>query len=523
MRSRARARSRLGKPYKGKTPIQRPRHPGGGRVVVVMPAKSRARSRQKDAHAEANRLLRENNVVWVQCQFVDINGRLRSYSVPAEDFIEGGVWDSGMSFDGSSVGFRRAEDSDLLSRPDPETLRVLPYGEGAHKIARVIVDIEHPRGRTPFAMDPRDVARRADGLVRATGFDRIWVQPELEFYLLKSRETLAREQDVKRAIAGGLSVASDGAPQSPSADPLLISDYSIEPKSGYFAAVPIDVTDAFRNEFSYQLGLMGIPIKYHHHEGGGKQVEIEFKHLPSVMGAADAAVLYKFMSRIVASRYGFVPTYMPKPLPQDAGNGMHIHQWIEHGGKAVFYDKDDEYGLSQTARYYIGGVIDHARAMTAVTNPTVNSYKRLVPEFEAPVYVAWSPRNRTALIRIPSPFRKKRTGDFEVRHPDPAANPYLAFAVVVTAGLDGIRRKLDPGDPINEDVTKMSKRRMRELNVTRLPVTLDEALDAMESDDVVREALGDELFYAFIDMKAKELAEHSMQVSSWEIERYFDI
>jgi len=488
-----------------------------------MPRKARSRSAPKDMHAEDNRLLVENHVVWVQCQFVDINGRLRSYSVPAEDFIEGGVWESGMSFDGSSVGFRRAEDSDLLSRPDPGTLRVLPYGEGAHKIARVIVDIEHPRDRTPFSMDPRNVAKLADERVRAAGFDRIWVQPELEFYLLKTRETLAREQVVKRAISSGPGAAPDGQPYTPAADPLLISDYAIEPKSGYFAAVPIDVTDAFRNEFSFQLGNMGVPIKYHHHEGGGKQVEIEFKHMPSVKEAADAAVLYKFMSRIVAARYGFVPTYMPKPLPQDAGNGMHIHQWVEKGGRAVFYDADDAYGLSQTARYYIGGVMEHARAMTAVTNPTVNSYKRLVPAFEAPVYVAWSPRNRTALIRIPSPFRKKHTGDFEVRHPDPAANPYLAFAVVVTAGLDGIKRKLDPGEPINEDVTKMSKRRMRELNVARLPATLDEALDAMESDDVVREALGDEMFYAFIDMKAQELAEHSTQVSSWEIERYFDI
>ncbi len=486
----------------------------------------RSRPRKKTAakgpHSDANRVLREEKVYWVQCQFLDVNGRLRSYTVPAEDFISGGVWESGMSFDGSSVGYRSAEDSDLLSRPDPATLRVLPYGEGPHKIARVVVDILS-HDHEPFSMDPRYVAERADEAVRSMGYDRIWMQPELEFYLLKSREMLAREQTVKRAISGGVPAPVDVKGGPAPMDPLLISDYAIGPKMGYFAAVPIDETDPFRNEFSYQLERMGVPIKYHHHEGGGRQVEIEFKHRPRVKDAADDAVLYKYMSRIVAGRFGYVPTYMPKPLAHDAGNGMHIHQWLEARGRPVFHDPDDEHGLSQTARYYIGGVIEHARGMTAVTNPTVNSYKRLVPEFEAPVYVAWSPRNRTALIRIPSPFRKKRTGDFEVRHPDPSANPYLAFAVVVAAGLDGIKRKLDPGDPINEDVTKMSKRKMRELDITRLPSTLDEALDAMEEDDVVRDALGDDLFEAFIEMKTKELLEHSTQVSSWEIESYFDI
>jgi len=483
----------------------------------------KAKPRAQDPYVRANSMLVENDVYWVQCQFVDINGRLRSYTVPATDFLEGGVWEAGMSFDGSSVGFRRAEDSDLLSRPDPTTLRILPYGEGPHKMARVFVDVQSPHDRRPFAMDPRHIAQLADERVVSMGYDRIWIQPELEFYLLKSRDMLAREEAMDRAIAHVSQDDSGAHAEGSSADPKLLSDYSIRPKMGYFAAVPIDVTDAFRNEFSYQLALMDIPIKYHHHEGGGNQVEIEFKHMPSVKQAADAAVSYKFLSRIVAARYSFVPTYMPKPLDHDAGNGMHIHQWIESGKTAVFYDPRDEFGLSQTARYYIGGVMDHARAMAAVTNPTVNSYKRLVPEFEAPTYVAWSPRNRTALIRIPSPFRRKMTRDFEVRHPDTSANPYLAFAVVVTAGLDGIKRKIDPGDPIMEDVTRMSKRRMRELNVGRLPATLDEAIDAMESDEVVKEALGKELFEAFIEQKGKELLEYSTRVSSWEIERYFDI
>jgi glutamine synthetase len=214
---------------------------------------------------------------------------------------------------------------------------------------------------------------------------------------------------------------------------------------------------------------------------------------------------------------------MPKPLSHDAGNGMHVHQWLERGDEAVFHDPDDEYGLSQTARYYIGGIMEHARATTAVTNPTVNSYKRLVPEFEAPVHVAWSPRNRTALIRIPSPFSKKITGDIEVRHPDTSSNPYLAFSVVVWAGLDGIKRKLDPGDPILGDATQLSKRKLRELSIQRLPATLDEALEAMESDDLIKKALGRELFDTFLEQKYEELLDHNVYVSPWEIEQYFDI
>ena len=480
-------------------------------------------ARTKAPVDEANQLLKENQVFWVQCQFVDISGRLRSYSVPAEDLINGTLWESGMSFDGSSVDMREAEDSDLLSLPDPTTLRLLPYGEGAHRMARVMVDILHPDGRTPFEMDPRNVALRADERVQAMGAERIWVQPELEFYLLKSRETLAMEMSVKEAIQPGPMGPPEVHPRRFSSDPMLLSDYTIAPKGGYFAPVPLDITDTFRNEFSYQLSLLGIPIKYHHHEGGGKQVEIEFKHIHSVRDAGDTSVLYKFLSRIVAKRHGFIATYMPKPLDHDAGNGMHVHQWIERDGKPWFHDADDEHGLSQEGRYYIGGIMEHARAMCAVTNPTINSYKRLVPEFEAPVYVAWSPRNRTALIRIPSVFSKKRTGDIEVRHPDTSANPYLAFSVVVWAGLDGIKRKLDPGDPITGDVTKMSKIKMRELNIQRLPATLEEALDLMETDDLMSQALGKELFDRFLEMKNRELLEHNVYVSPWEIERYFDI
>jgi len=473
--------------------------------------------------AGANKLLRDNQVLWVQCQFVDISGRLRSFSVPAEDFVEGSIWDSGMSFDGSSVGLREAEDSDLLSIPDPSTLRLLPYESGPHRVARVVVDILHPADSSPFEMDPRNVALRADERVRAAGADLVWVQPELEFYLLKSRETLAREMSFKEAIMPGPVGPPEVEPKRFSNDPMLLSDYTIAPKGGYFAPVPLDITDTFRNEFSYQLSVLGIPIKYHHHEGGGKQVEIEFKHMPSVREAADASVLYKFLSRIVAQRHGFIPTYMPKPLDHDAGNGMHVHQWIEHEGRPWFHDPDDEYGLSQVGRYYIGGVMEHARGMCAITNPTVNSYKRLVPEFEAPVYIAWSPRNRTALIRLPSPFSKRRTGDIEVRHPDTSANPYLAFSAVIWAGLDGIRRKIDPGDPITGDVTKMSKAKMRELNVRRLPATLEEAVDLMETDDLMRRALGKDLFNRFLETKNREILEHNVHVSHWEIERYFDI
>ncbi len=451
-------------------------------------------------HVEtANQKLTEAGVTWVYCQFTDLEGKIRSFTVPSSDFLSGKLWKDGMTFDGSSVGFAKTENSDLRAIPDPETLLILPYGEGVQKVARVITDTLTPDAKEAYPMDPRNAALRTKENLLEMGFSTVHLQPELEFYLLKQ-----------------------------GVNPTAVSNhgddiYRIHPKQGYFAAVPWDNSDEFRNEFTNNLLKAGIDIKFHHHEGGSQQVEVEFKHVADIVKCGDVSMLYKLLSRLTARQFGYSVSYMPKISRIDSGNGMHVHMWMESEKGPAFADPEDEAGLSQTARYYIGGILEHAGATCLFTNPTINSYKRLIPEFEAPVYATWGQRNRTAMIRIPGSPGSRRVGDIEVRHGDTSSNPYLAFTVLVEAGLDGIRKKIEPPAPTSEDPNKMTQERRDELGIKMLPTSLHEAVEAAASDEVIRRAVGKEIFDTFIEKKSKEVREFRHHVTDWEIEKYLPL
>jgi len=445
--------------------------------------------------------LKEGRISWVKCQFTDISGRLRSFTVPAAAlYSDSSFWEEGMVIDGSSVGFAVTEDSDLIALPDPHTFTILPYESELpepQRSARVTCDLYSPEGFRPHPLDPRGVARRAFEDAVKMGFIRTWLQPELEFFLL---------------------------PQGWKGDYMNHpGPYPILPKGGYFAPPPQDITEEFRNDFSFALRKLGLDIKFHHHEGGVHQVEIEFRHRPSPVDAGDSAVLYKFLSRILAEKHGFVASYIPKISSKDAGNGMHVHLWLEGKNGSAFGDESGPAGLSETALQFIAGVLNHAREFSAITNPTINSYKRLIPEFEAPVYLCWGPRNRTALIRVPSSADKNRAGDIEVRSPDPSSNPYLTFATILWAGLEGVERGMNPPEMITGDPSNMSESERRKLGLGRLPGNLEEAVDEFEGSELMRRRLGSEFVDAYVDMKRREILDYKVSISPWEIERYFDV
>jgi glutamine synthetase len=264
-------------------------------------------------------------------------------------------------------------------------------------------------------------------------------------------------------------------------------------------------------------------VKYHHHEGGAWQQEIEIKSLQDAVSAGDASVFFKFLAKIMGSMKNLLITFMPKPLPTDAGNGMHVHMELFKDNKPAFYDEHDTYTLSQTARYFIGGMLEHAQGMTAITNPTTNSYKRLVPNFEAPINIAWAVYNRSALVRIPNRAGKKNSIDIEARHPDPSANPYLTFAVLIHAGMDGIKKKIDPGNPVEKNIYAMNKKELKKYGIRRLPRTLHEAIEEFESDEVIQRALGTHASQAFIDIKEEEWNNFLSQISTWDYKKYFNV
>ncbi|MFW3145820.1 MAG: glutamine synthetase family protein [Thermoplasmatota archaeon] len=448
---------------------------------------------------EANQRLQEAGVTWVYCQFTDLEGRIRSFTVPSADLLSGKLWNDGMTFDGSSVGFARTENSDLRAVPDPKTLLILPYGEGVQRVARVVTDTWTPDGEQPFMMDPRNAAKRCRDHLEQLGFNSAHLQPELEFYLL--REGVSPQD-----------ITSHGD-----------SIYTIHPKQGYFAAVPWDNSDEFRNEFTFNLIRAGLDIKFHHHEGGAQQVEVEFKHVPDLVKCGDYSMLYKLLARLTARQFGYSVSFIPKITAKDSGNGMHVHMWLEGKDGSAFADPEDEIGLSQTARYFIGGILEHARGTCLFTNPTINSYKRLIPEFEAPVYATWGQRNRTAMIRIPGSPGARMVGDIEVRHSDTSSNPYLSFTVLIEAGLDGVKRKIEPPEPITTDPNKMTRSERKKRGIKQLPVHLHEAIEAALSDEVIERAVGKDIFKSFVEKKTREVMEFRSHVSDWELSRYLSL
>ena len=471
----------------------------------------------------AHRILAEQDIDWVMGHFVDLLGFQRSFTSPATEALKEDFWRSGISCDGSSVkGFASIERSDLNLVPDPTTLQVLPWTKKTdQRQARVIVNLYSAGNWAPFEGAPRWIAQRADEAVRLAGFDRVMLSPELEFHLFKSMEEAVLSNDLwSPNIDTGLGITR--------VLPHFVesygkAEYMEKPQSGYFRAPPVDRTDHYRNALAEVLMELGVPVKYHHHENGSTQVEIEFRAVESIRYAADISMLYKFAARNIAQAHELVATFMPKPLFADAGNGMHVHLSLFKNQANVFHDPDDPEGLSQTARYFMGGILDHARSMCAITNPTINSYRRLVLGAEAPVYIAWSSMNRSALIRVPDHTDDPLTVNCEPRHQDTSANPHLAFALLVHAGLDGIQKKIDPGDPVNENIYHLSSARRQQLGIESLPTSLGNAIELMEADDLARRVLGSHSYDRYLELKKKEWKDYCAYVSPWEHYRYFDV
>ena len=479
---------------------------------------------------KAIEILKANRVRWVHSSFVDIRGLMQDMVIPARDYIEGEAFTSGLGFDGSSIrGFKSIEESDMVLMPDPETLAILPWtNDESQKSAIIIGDVCEAYGsRGPSEVDPRGyVAKRAVKAAAEMGYTAYFA-PEIEFFIFSSIDPTKLVWDLWTSPSGGKG-DSWGAPRVvPQSPEISGGSYVLRPKEAYFRPPPEDTTVEYRNEVSSILEeFFGFKIEKHHHEvATAGQIEIDFKYGPLVE-TADKTIYYKFVAKNVAKKHGLIATFMPKPIYLDNASGMHTHISIWKNGINAMYDENDEYAeLSQTGRYFIGGLLEHARALTAICCPTVNSYKRLVPGFEAPIYIVWSRRNRSALVRIPVYYKgpkyahQKRA---EYRGVDPSCNPYLAFSCLLMAGLDGIKKKIDPGDPVDEDIYSLPSERRRALGIRELPTTLKEAIEEMKSDEVIHRTLGSHIFDTFIEYKTNDWNQYCLYITPWEIMKYLD-
>ncbi|GAV26493.1 type I glutamate--ammonia ligase [Carboxydothermus islandicus] len=431
-------------------------------------------------------MVREQNVKFIRLQFTDIFGVLKNVAIPVEQLDK--ALNNELMFDGSSIeGFVRIEESDMYLRPDPNTFAVFPWRPRNGAVARLICDVYNPDG-TPFEGDPRYVLKRVLAEAKELGYT-MYVGPELEFFLFQ--------------------VDAEGKPT------LVTHD-----NAGYFDLSPVDLGENARRDMVLALEQMGYEVEASHHEVAPGQHEIDFKY-SDALDVADKIVTFKVVVRSIAQRHGLHATFMPKPLFGVNGSGMHTNQSLFKNGQNAFYDPNGELQLSETAYYYIGGIMKHIKAITAIANPVVNSYKRLVPGYEAPVYIAWSARNRSPLIRIPA--KRGSSTRIELRSPDPSANPYLALAVMLKAGLDGIKNKIKPPAPVNQNLYEMTAEERKALGVDTLPGSLKEAIDYLIEDKVIQEALGKHVFERFVEAKLKEWDEYRVQVHEWEVKKYLTV
>jgi glutamine synthetase len=425
-------------------------------------------------------------VKFLRLQFTDILGVVKNVEVPDRQFGE--ALDGRLMFDGSSIeGFVRIEESDMYLKPDLATFQVFPWTDPAGaRVGRLICDIANPDG-TPFAGCPRSTLKRVIALAADSGFTMM-AGPETEFFLFQRR---------------------DGRPTTETHD-----------AASYFDLAPIDLGEDVRREIVLALEQMGMHVEAAHHEVAPGQHEIDF-HYDDVLTTADNVGTCRFIVKYVALRNNLHATFMPKPIFGVAGSGMHTHQSLFAGGANAFFDEKAEWQLSPACLHYVGGLLRHAKGCCAITNPLVNSYKRLVPGFEAPTAIAWSEKNRSPLVRVPA--ARGTATRVELRLPDPSCNPYLALAVMLRAGLDGMEQRVDPGPPVNKNIYTMSHRERRHLRIDDLPSNLSEALDEFEKSDLVRDTLGDHIFQHFLEAKREEWADYIRHVSPWEMERYLGV
>ncbi|KJS15358.1 MAG: glutamine synthetase [Peptococcaceae bacterium BRH_c4b] len=426
---------------------------------------------------------REMQVKFIRLQFTDILGVLKNVAITVEQLEK--ALDGELMFDGSSIeGFVRIEESDMYLRPDPSTFVVFPWRPREGAVARLMCDVYNPDG-TPFAGDPRNALKKVLAEAAEMGYT-MNVGPEAEFFLFQ--------------------VDENGQPTLKTHD-----------KAGYFDMTPVDMGENARRSMVLTLEDMGFEIEASHHEVAPGQHEIDFKY-SDALDVADKIVTFKFVVRTIAQRHGLHATFMPKPIFGINGSGMHCNQSLFEGAKNAFYDAGSPDGLSQTAKYYIGGLMKHVRAFAAITNPTVNSYKRLVPGYEAPVYIAWSGRNRSPLIRVPA--KRGLSTRVELRCPDPSCNPYLAIATMLRCGLDGIKNKIQPPEPCEKNIYHMDSSERKDLGIDSLPSSLYEAMQELSANEIVKSALGPHIFEKFIEAKTKEWDSFRVQVHSWEVEEY---
>lgn len=426
---------------------------------------------------------KEMEVEFIHLQFTDILGVMKNVAITIEQLEK--ALNNEIMFDGSSIdGFVRIEESDMYLRPDLSTFVVLPWTNYPRE-ARLICDI-YKADETPFEGCPRNALKKV--LKEAADMGYIMnVGPECEFFLFHTDEK--------------------GQPSLETHD-----------NAGYFDLAPIDLGGNARKDMTMTLKEMGFEIEASHHEVAPGQHEIDFKYADALT-TADNIMTFKMVVRLIAQRHGLHATFMPKPKFGVSGSGMHINMSLETlDGKNAFYDEGDEMKLSQVAYHFLGGVMEHAKGFTAITNPTVNSYKRLVPGYEAPILIAWSASNRSPLIRIPA--KKENSTRIELRSPDPSANPYLALAAILKAGLDGIKNKIDPPTPVTSNVYHMEEQEMKEKGIEYLPGNIYEAVQFLSKDEVIKEALGDHTYEKFVDAVLYEWTEYSRYVSQWELDRY---
>lgn len=433
-------------------------------------------------------IVRSRNVGFLRLQFTDLLGIVKNVEIPVSQVEK--ALDGQIMFDGSSIqGFTRIEESDMLLKPDLDTFLVHPWKtRDEQHSARIICDIHLSNGE-PFAGCPRLTLKRQVAAAESMGFTCA-MGPEAEFFLFE--------------------LDAEGRPL-----PRATHD-----SAGYFDLGPTDKGEECRRDIVLTLEAMGFEVEAAHHEVAPGQHEIDFKYGPAV-ACADQVITFKHVVRRIANEHGLHASFMPKPIFGENGSGMHVHQSLfDLGGKNAFFDESAPWQLSKQCLNYIGGILNHTSAFVAVTNPLINSFKRLVPGYEAPINIAWSEKNRSPLVRIPD--RRGNSTRCEVRLPDPAANPYLAFAVMIAAGLDGIRRETDPGEPVNKNIFTMSHRERRRLKIEQLPADLNSALDELEKNQVILDALGEHIAKQYLEEKREEWHQFIAHVHPWEVERYFN-
>ncbi len=435
--------------------------------------------------ADVMKIVKEQNVRFIRIWFTDILGQLKSFSITSRELD--GAFDEGMGFDGSSIaGYARIDESDMIAKPDPSTFQLIPWRTKEHKVGRMFCDVLNPDG-TPYAGDPRYAFKRNLARIKKKGYT-FYLGPELEFFYFKDDQ--------------GTEVLDKG---------------------GYFDLTTLDAASDHRRDTVFTLEAMGIKVEYSHHEVAPSQHEIDLRYAEG-LEMADNVMTYRVAVKEVATKYGCYATFMPKPLFGQNGSGMHVHQSLFKGKRNLFYNGKDEFHLSDMAKSYIAGILHHAPEITAFANQWVNSYKRLVPGYEAPVYIAWARRNRSALVRVPmyKPGKEVATR-IELRSPDPACNPYLAFSMMLAAGLEGIEKGYKLPAPIEKDIFSLSDKEKKKLGIKSLPGNLIQAVNEIEKSDLARKALGDHIVDSFIANKKIEWDNYRTQVHPYELDKYLSI